>query len=63
MAGKLVWTVHMPIVNYPSDPQQLGSDLYLMTDYDPPGEGKVLEFTRIGLDALGLRRHRPATPC
>jgi hypothetical protein len=47
-SGKLVWTVHMPTVNYPSDPQQLGSDLYLMTDYNPPGEGRVLEFTREG---------------
>ena len=47
-AGKLVWTLHMTSVNYPSDPQQLGSDLYLMTDYDPPAEGKVLEFTRSG---------------
>ena len=48
MAGQLVWTVHMTSVNYPSDPQQLGSDLYLMTDYDPPAEGKVLTFTRSG---------------
>ncbi len=48
MAGKLVWQVHMASVNYPSDPQQLGSDLYLMTDYNPPGEGKVLTFTRSG---------------
>lgn len=46
--GKLVWTVQMTSVNYPSDPQQLGSNLYLMTDYDPPGEGRVLEFTRQG---------------
>ena len=38
----------MTSVNYPSDPQQLGPDLYLMTDYDPPAEGKVLEFTRAG---------------
>jgi hypothetical protein len=48
MAGKLVWQVHMTSVNYPSDPQQLGPDLYLMTDYNPPGEGKVLTFTRSG---------------
>jgi outer membrane protein assembly factor BamB len=48
LAGKLVWTVHIPSVVYPSDPQQLGPDLYLMTDYNPPGEGKVLEFTRAG---------------
>jgi hypothetical protein len=47
-SGQLVWTVHMPTVNYPSDPQQLGSDLYLMTDYNPPAEGRVLMFTRTG---------------
>jgi outer membrane protein assembly factor BamB len=46
--GKLVWTVQMTSVNYPSDPQQLGSNLYLMTDYDPPAEGRVLEFNRQG---------------
>jgi hypothetical protein len=46
--GTLVWTVHMPTVNYPSDPQQLDSNLYLMTDYDPPAEGRVLEFNRQG---------------
>jgi hypothetical protein len=38
----------MPTVNYPSDHQQLGSDLYLMTDYNPPAEGRVLMFTRTG---------------
>jgi hypothetical protein len=48
LTGKLVWTVHMTGVNYPSDPQQLDSNLYLMTDYNPPGEGKVLTFTRSG---------------
>jgi len=46
--GTLVWTVHIPTVVYPSDPQQLGSNLYLMTDYDPPAEGRALEFTRNG---------------
>jgi hypothetical protein len=46
--GVLVWTVHIPSVNYPSDPQPLGPDSYLMTDYDPPAEGRVLEFTRQG---------------
>jgi len=48
MTGQMVWSVHMTGVNYPSDPQQLGTDLYLMTDYDPPAEGKVLTFTRAG---------------
>jgi hypothetical protein len=38
----------MASVNYPSDPQQLGPDSYLMTDYDPPAEGRILEFTRQG---------------
>lgn len=57
-AGRVVWSVSFPTVNYPSDPQQLGPDLYLMTDYNPPGEGRVLEFTRQGrivwgYDALG----------
>ena len=47
-SGTLVWTIHMPSVVYPSDPQQLGSNLYLMTDYDPPAEGRVLTFTRTG---------------
>jgi hypothetical protein len=46
--GTLVWTVHLSSVDYPSDPQQLGTDLYLMTDYDPPAEGRILEFTRQG---------------
>ncbi|HUO48622.1 MAG TPA: hypothetical protein VMU09_07300, partial [Acidimicrobiales bacterium] len=32
LQGKLVWTVHAPVV-YPSDPQQLASDLYLVADY------------------------------
>jgi hypothetical protein len=47
-SGKLVWSVHMTSVNYPSDPQQLASNLFLMTDYDPPAEGRILEFTRQG---------------
>jgi hypothetical protein len=47
-AGKLVWDVQMTMVNYPSDPQKLASNLYLMTDYNPPAEGRVLEFTRQG---------------
>ncbi len=43
--GKLVWTVHLPI-SYPSDPQQIGPDLYLIADYSNPGQ--ILEFTREG---------------
>jgi hypothetical protein len=44
-AGKLVWTVHLPI-SYPSDPQQLGPDRYLIADYAAPGQ--ILEFNRQG---------------
>jgi len=44
-AGQLVWTVHLPIA-YPSDPQQLGPDLYLLADYTRPGG--ILEFNREG---------------
>jgi hypothetical protein len=34
--GGLVWTTHVPVI-YPSDPQQLGPDLYLVADYSKPG--------------------------
>ncbi|MGH8995688.1 MAG: PQQ-binding-like beta-propeller repeat protein, partial [Acidimicrobiales bacterium] len=44
-AGSLVWTVQLPI-SYPSDPQQLASDLYLLADYAQPGQ--LLEFNRAG---------------
>jgi len=44
-AGKLVWTVQLP-VSYPSDPQQLGPDRYLIADYAAPGQ--ILEFNRAG---------------
>jgi len=43
--GRLAWTVHLPVV-YPSDPQQLGPDLYLIADYTRPGG--IVEFTREG---------------
>ena len=43
--GREVWTVHLPI-SYPSDPQQLGPDLYLIADYTDPGQ--ILEFNRAG---------------
>jgi hypothetical protein len=36
MTGTLAWTVHLPI-SYPSDPQQLGPDRYLIADYASPG--------------------------
>ncbi len=47
-AGGLAWTVHLPTVNYPSDPQQIGTDLYLLADYDPPAEGRLLTIHRSG---------------
>jgi hypothetical protein len=43
--GKLAWTTHLPI-SYPSDPQQLGPDRYLIADYAKPGQ--ILEFNRAG---------------
>ena len=54
-AGKLVWTVHLPI-SYPSDPQQLGPDRYLIADYASPGQ--ILEFNREGTI---LSRYRAAS--
>ncbi len=43
--GKLMWTVQLPI-EYPSDPQQLGPDRYLVADYTKPGG--IVEFDRAG---------------
>jgi outer membrane protein assembly factor BamB len=43
--GHVVWSVQLPI-SYPSDPQQLGPDLYLLADYTTPGQ--ILEFDRAG---------------
>jgi hypothetical protein len=44
-SGQLVWTTHLAI-GYPSDPQQLGPDLYLCADYSDPGG--FVEFNRAG---------------
>ncbi|MHB8439409.1 MAG: hypothetical protein ACYDD4_09630, partial [Acidimicrobiales bacterium] len=44
-SGSMVWTTTVPIV-YPSDPQQIGSNLYIVADYSTPGQ--VIEFTRSG---------------
>lgn len=52
-AGKLVWDVQLPIA-YPSDPQQIGPDRYLVADYTKPGG--VVEFNRAGKI---LYRYRP----
>ncbi|HET9153916.1 MAG TPA: PQQ-binding-like beta-propeller repeat protein [Solirubrobacterales bacterium] len=43
--GKLVWSLQLPI-SYPSDPQQLGPDKYLVVDYADPGG--IYEFNRAG---------------
>ncbi len=45
LGGRLVWSVHLPI-SYPSDPQQLGPDKYLVADYARPGG--IFEFNREG---------------
>ena len=54
-AGKLVWTAHLPI-SYPSDPQQIGPDRYLIADFARPGQ--ILEFDRAGHI---LYRYHPAS--
>jgi hypothetical protein len=43
--GKLVWSVQLPI-EYPSDPQQLAPNRYLVADYTSPGG--LYEFDRQG---------------
>jgi outer membrane protein assembly factor BamB len=55
MTGKLAWTTQLPI-SYPSDPQQLGPDRYLIADYARPGQ--ILEFNRAGHI---LYRYHPAS--
>jgi outer membrane protein assembly factor BamB len=55
-AGRLVWTVRLPVVGYPSDPQQLGPDRYLIADYSAPGQ--IVEFNRQGRI---LYRYDPAS--
>ncbi len=45
-SGRLVWTVQLPSVGYVSDPQQLGPDRYLVSDYSHPGA--IIEFNRAG---------------
>jgi hypothetical protein len=53
--GKLVWSVHLP-VHYPSDPQQIGPDLYMLADYGQPGA--IVEFNREG---QVLYRYQPTS--
>jgi Kelch motif protein len=44
-SGRRVWAVHLAI-GYPSDPQQLGPNRYLVADYEKPGG--IVEFDRRG---------------
>jgi PQQ-like domain len=44
-SGRLVWDTHLAI-GYPSDAQQIGSDRYLVADYEDPGA--IVEFDRRG---------------
>jgi outer membrane protein assembly factor BamB len=44
-SGRTVWAAHLAI-GYPSDPQQLGPDRYLVADYEDPGA--IVEFDRRG---------------
>jgi outer membrane protein assembly factor BamB len=46
LTGKLVWAVQLAVVGYPSDPQQVGPDSYLLADYSEPGQ--FVEFDRHG---------------
>jgi outer membrane protein assembly factor BamB len=55
LSGRMVWTTHLP-VTYPSDPQQIGADRYLIADYARPGA--VLEFDRSG---QVLSRYQPSS--
>jgi hypothetical protein len=43
--GKLVWSTQLPIA-YPSDPQQIGRDRFLIADYSHPGA--FVEFNSKG---------------
>jgi putative pyrroloquinoline-quinone binding quinoprotein len=54
--GRLVWTVQLPQVTYPSDPQQIGPDRYLVADYARPGG--LYEFNRAGRILWSYRPHR-----
>ncbi len=45
--GQLVWSTHLDM-HYPSDPQQVGPDLYLVADYAISPGGAIDEFNREG---------------
>ncbi len=44
--GRLVWTVRLPSISHPSDPQEIGPDRYLVADDTSPGA--LVEFNRAG---------------
>ena len=46
-AGQLVWTTHLNM-HYPSDPQPLGPDLYVVSDYAQYPGGAIDEFNKEG---------------
>jgi outer membrane protein assembly factor BamB len=56
LSGRFVWAVHLPVLSYPSDPQQVGPDRYLVADYSSPGQ--ILVFNREGKI---LYRYHPAS--
>ena len=53
--GHLVWDAQLPI-GYPSDPQQIGPNTYLVADYEDPGA--IVEFNRQG---RVLYRYQPTS--
>jgi outer membrane protein assembly factor BamB len=55
-SGQLVWSTKLSIVSYPSDPQPVGPDRYLVCDYALPGA--FVEFDRSG---KVLYRYAPQT--
>jgi hypothetical protein len=44
--GRVRWSLHVPGVQVPSDPQRLDRGTFLVVDYQTPG--RVVEFTRTG---------------
>jgi PQQ-like domain len=54
-SGRVVWDTHLAI-GYPSDPQQIGRNRYLIADYETPGA--VVEFDRSGRIEF---RYQPAS--
>ena len=59
MTGTLAWTVHLPI-SYPSDPQQLGPDRYLIADYAALLRSTIQSTTHSGDHLMSMAfRYRP----